>query len=105
MSYLVTRLVRASRLPTTLSARLRPAAKGVLLALADDCHDDGRHARPSLATLAREAAICRRSVNAHLARLRDVGLIVEQAPPTQHRPRSGASTSPPSPAWSIRLHP
>lgn len=86
MSLLVSRLVRASRLP--LSMPHRPIAKAVLLALADDCRDDGSHAFPSLVTLAREVEVCGRTVDRHLRRLATVGLIVEQAPPTQHRPRT-----------------
>src|SRR4030095_13836834 len=89
MSYLVTRLVRASRLPPTVPARVRPAAKAVLLALADACHDDGRGpCHPSLATLAREADLSRSGVIAQLRHLQDVGLIVERHPPTKHRPRT-----------------
>ena len=85
MSLLVSRLVRVSRLPRSLPHR--PIAKAVLLALADDCKDDGTHAFTSRATLAREVEVTAGTVDAHLKRLRKVGLIVEQAPPTQHHPR------------------
>lgn len=86
MSYLVTRIVRSIRLPRELTSR--PAAKGILLALADDCDDDGASAFTSVATLAREAEVSPRTVDAHLAMLKRCGLIAEQAPPRQHRPRT-----------------
>jgi hypothetical protein len=86
MSLLVTRLVRCARLPLSLSQR--PTSKGLLLALADDCRDDGSHAFPSRITLAREVEVSGRTVDAHLKILSMLGLIVEQAPPTQHRPRT-----------------
>jgi hypothetical protein len=66
----------------------RPIAKAVLLALADDCHDDGSTAYTSRATLVREVEVSAGTIDAHLRRLATVGLIVEQAPPTQHRPRT-----------------
>src|SRR5262245_39821290 len=91
MSYLVTRLVRAARLPLTMSHR--PAAKGILLALADDCGDDGRNAYTSVSTLAREAEVCPRTVDAHLHALQLAGLIAEQRRPRQHTPRT----------WSLSL--
>jgi hypothetical protein len=105
MSYLVTRLVRAAILPSTLP-RL-PAAKGVLLALADDCDDDGRgrYAGPALATIGREAALCRRSVINHLARLQAIGVIVEQVRPTQHRPRTWRIDLPTLARWVDPLAP
>lgn len=86
MSYLVTRLVRAARLPKSL--RCRPTAKGILLALADDCGDDGGGAYTSVATMALEAAASPRTIDAHLRALQRCGLLEEQAPPRQHRPRT-----------------
>ena len=66
----------------------RPEAKGVLLALADRCDDDGRNSWPSVATIAAEAEVGTRIVDACLGTLRSHGLIVEQQPPRQHRPRT-----------------
>ena len=89
VSYLVTRIVRAVLLPPTFAERVLPAAKGVLLALADDCHDDGLGpCHPSLLTLAREAGLGRCGVMAALRRLQHAGLIFEQQPPTKRRPRT-----------------
>lgn len=88
MSYFVTRLVRCVRLPRTM--KNRPAAKGVLLSLADDCHDDGLDAYPSISTLARETEISRRSVQVHLRALQAAGLIDEQRAWSQHRPTTWA---------------
>jgi hypothetical protein len=86
MSYDVTAMVRRARLPHTV--KRRPLAKAVLLVLADDCHDDGTKAWPSLATIATEVEIGRRTAAKVLARLKAEGLIAEEAPPTQHRPRT-----------------
>lgn len=89
MSYDVSALVRACRLPRVMVNR--PAAKGVLLSLADDCRDAGDGfftAWTSVATMAQEAEISPRTVDAHLAALRERGLISEHSPPRQHRPRT-----------------
>ena len=88
MSYRVTTLVIAAQLPHTLTNRA--AAKQVLLALAAHCHDDGREAYPSLATIAREAYVNRRTVSTHLSALERMGLIVEQRPPGRYQPRTWA---------------
>jgi len=68
--------------------RRRPETKAVLLALADRCSDDGLDAWPSVATIAAESEIGVRIADACLASLRELGLIAEQAPPRQHRPRT-----------------
>jgi hypothetical protein len=86
MSFQVTQLVRAARLPRTM--KRRPEAKGVLLALADRANDDGVNAWPSEATIAAEAEIGVRTARLCLTSLRDLGLIGEQEPPAQHRPRT-----------------
>lgn len=88
MSFRVTALVRAARLPKTMSYQRRPAAKGILLALADRCDDDGRNAWPSIATIATEVEIGARTAQRILRDLQQLGLIDEQAPPRQHRPRT-----------------
>jgi hypothetical protein len=84
MSYFVTRLVRAVRLPRTLAHR--SATKGVLLALADDCQDDGRDAYTARSTIALEAAISPDTVDAHLKALQALGLISIQHKSRQHHP-------------------
>ena len=66
------------------------AAKGVLLALADRCNDDGLEAWPSRSTIAREVAVCPDTVDDRLRALRDAGLIVIQARAGQHRPATWA---------------
>jgi hypothetical protein len=86
LSFRVTAMVRAARLPKSL--RCRTAAKAVLLALADRCDDDGRNAWPSVGTIAVETEVCTRTAHACLASLQSTGLIAEQAPPRQHRPRT-----------------
>lgn len=89
MAYSVTALVRRCRLPATM--RCRPLAKLVLLSLADRCDDDGRGAWPSLATIAAESEVeGGRTIATRLRDLAAVGLIVEQAPPRQHKPRTWA---------------
>jgi len=88
MSLLVTKLVRACRLPSTLPMRNRSTTKAVLLALADDCWDDGTHAFTSRKTLMREVEVSGGTIDAHLKALCNLGLIAEQAPPTQHHPRT-----------------
>jgi hypothetical protein len=86
MAYAVTKLVRDARLPATIGNR--PVAKLVLLALADRCDRYGRHAWPALATICGEAEIeSPKTARVHLQALRDHGLIHEQTPPSQHRPR------------------
>lgn len=79
-------MVRAARLQKTM--KRRPEAKGVLLALADRCDDDGRNAWPSVETIAAEAEIGKRTADACLVALRDHGIIAEQARPRQHQPRT-----------------
>jgi hypothetical protein len=81
----VQQLVRDARLPR--SVKRRPAVKGVLLALADKCHDDGTNAWPSEATIAAEAEVSVKTARACLTTLRDLKLIVEEARPRQHKPR------------------
>jgi hypothetical protein len=66
----------------------RPEAKAVLLALADDANDAGENAFPSVFTIAAEVEIGTRTADAVLAGLRAQGLIEEQEPPRQHRPRT-----------------
>lgn len=89
MAYSVTALVRRCRLPATM--RCRPLAKLVLLTLADRCDDDGRDAWPSLATIAAESEVADgRTITARLRDLAALGLIVEQAPPRQRKPRTWA---------------
>lgn len=87
MSYAVTALVRAMRLPATVRRRCRTGVKAVLLALADRCDDHGTYAFPSVATIAAEAEIGLRTVDRHLELLVELGLISEEAPARQHRPR------------------
>ncbi len=86
MSFRVTAMVRAARLPREM--KRRPHAKGVLLALADRCDDAGENAWPAVNTIASEAEIGRRTADGVLASLRSHGLIEEQDPPRQHRPRT-----------------
>jgi hypothetical protein len=85
VSWEVQRFVRDSRLPK--SVKRRPEVKAVLLALADRCSSDGTNAWPAVATIAAEAEISVRTAHACLATLRHLGLIEEQAPPRQHKPR------------------
>jgi hypothetical protein len=87
----VTALVRRARLPRTIKRRVH--GKAVLLALADRCDDDGRNAWPSVSTIAKEVEMGVRSVPAVLRMLEEAGIIHEQAPPSQHRPRT----------WSVDL--
>ncbi len=86
VSYEVTALVRAACLPETM--KRRPEAKGVLFALADKCVDTGMDAWPSVATIAAEVELGPRTVHKVLKSLQSCGLIAEQAPPRQHRPRT-----------------
>jgi hypothetical protein len=86
MSYHVTAIVRRARLPKTM--RQRPEVKAVALALADRAYDDGGNAWPSVATIAAEAEISTRTCDKCLKTLLDAGLILEQAPPGQWRPRT-----------------
>lgn len=86
MAYAVTRLVRQARLPATI--RHRAITKAILLVLADRCNRDGRDAWPSLDTICGETEIKSRiTARGHLQSLCDHGLIHEQQPPSQHRPR------------------
>jgi hypothetical protein len=62
--------------------------KAVLNALADRCWDDGTDAFPSVATIAAQVEISIRTTHRCLDTLRHLGLIAEQAPPRQHRPRT-----------------
>ena len=66
----------------------RPEAKGILLALADRCDDDGRNAWPAVSTMAAEAEISVRTAHVVLEALVASGLIAEQEPPRQHKPRT-----------------
>jgi hypothetical protein len=84
-------MVRNARLPHTMKRRV--AAKAVLQALAHRCHDDGTNARPSLDTIGGEVELGRKTVASVLATLEEADLIVEEVPPTQHRPR----------VWSLNL--
>lgn len=86
MSYWVTKLVRCIRLPRTM--KHRPVAKGVLLSLADDCHDVTLCAFTSRTTIAREVEISPDTVDAHLQALRAHGLISKVAGYRQHRPNT-----------------
>ena len=86
VSYEVTALVSAACLPETM--KRRPEAKGVLFALADKCVDTGMDAWPSVATIAAEVELGPRTVHKVLKSLQSCGLIAEQAPPRQHRPRT-----------------
>jgi hypothetical protein len=86
VSYSVTSLIRASRLPREMKGR--PECKAVLLALSDRCNHDGLDAWPSVATIAAEVEISKRTVDKCLATLRDYGLIAEQIPPSQRKPRT-----------------
>lgn len=79
-------MVRAARLPRTV--KRRPQTKAVLLALADRCNNDGFDAFPAVPTIAAECEIGTRTADACLATLRGHGLIAEQSPPRQHRPRT-----------------
>jgi hypothetical protein len=79
-------IARAARLPKAM--RRRPAAKGVLMALADDCDAYGAGAFPSYATIGGEAEVSIRTVPGLLEQLNAAGLIEEQAKPSQHRPRT-----------------
>ena len=85
MSRYVSDLARKVRLPFR---KRRTAAKAVLLSLADDCRDDGSCAFPSMTTIGLEAAICIKTGDQCLVDLQQVGLICEQAPPAQRRPRT-----------------
>src|SRR5262249_52588525 len=49
---------------------------------------DGANAWPSIATIGREVELSPRTVQERLGALRRIGVIVEQAPPAQHRPRT-----------------
>jgi len=86
MSRLVTDMVRRARLPKTI--RRRPLAKAVLLALADRCHDDGCNAFLSMGNVATEVESSERLMPAVCRDLEAHGLIAEQLPPGQHRPRT-----------------
>jgi hypothetical protein len=56
--------------------------------LAYAAQEDGRDAWPSIATLGRCAEISEHVVVDCLRQLREIGLIAEQAPPRQRRPRT-----------------
>jgi hypothetical protein len=86
MSYRVTALVRAARLPKAM--KHRPEVKAVLLALANRCDDAGKNAWPSVATIASETELSSRTAQKRLSALRDSGIIRQQEPPRQHRPRT-----------------
>lgn len=90
MAYSVTALVRRARLPRSLGSS-RPTAKLCLLALADRCDENGLGAWPSLATIAKETEVDdTRTIAARLRSLEKLGLIYEQEPPRQRKPRTWA---------------
>ena len=86
VSFRVTKMVRDVRLPLTM--KRRPQVKGVLLALADRCNDDGRNAWPAVPTIAAEVEIGEKMAARCLADLVAAGIIREQDRPRQHRPRT-----------------
>jgi hypothetical protein len=86
VSYKVTAMVRAARLPRTL--KRRPQLKAVLFALADRCNNDGLDAFPSTKTIMAETELGEHTVKACLDALQAAGLIHEQEPPRQHRART-----------------
>jgi hypothetical protein len=86
LSFKVTATVRAARLPRTI--KRRPEAKAILMALADRCDDAGQNAWPSVALMAAESEISPRTAYTVLETLRSQGIIQEQEPPRQHRPRT-----------------
>lgn len=86
MSYRVTMLLARKRLPRTM--KRRPAAKGILFALARRADHAGANAWPSVPTMAGEVDVSTRTAQALLEDLRTAGLIAEQAPPCRHRPRT-----------------
>jgi Helix-turn-helix domain len=91
VSYRMTAMVRACRFPRRL--RRRCPLKAVLLALADRADDEGNGAWPSVRTIAAETELRVRTVEGLLMGLASMGVIFEQAPPRQHRPRT----------WGLRL--
>jgi hypothetical protein len=86
LSIKVMTAVWATTLPRNM--RRRPAAKLVLMQLADRANDDGMNAWPAVATVARECELGTRTVEAILKDLRANGFIAEQAKPRYHRPRT-----------------
>lgn len=72
---------------TVFYADVKPHLKLLLLALADNAHEDGRGAFPSIALLTRKTSLSERSVQRFLKELRDDGLIVIEREATQTRPR------------------
>ena len=68
----------------------RHRAKLALISLANRANEDGRDAWPSVETIARETMTSRKTVEKLLKALRVAGLIHEQAPPRQRRPRTYA---------------
>ena len=86
MSYTVTAMVRAARLPRSIKARA--GLKSVLFSLADRTTKYGENARPSVATIAAEASIGVRTAEKRLADAVKFGFASEQCPPTQHQPRT-----------------
>lgn len=74
-----------SALPAAVSRR--PEAKLVLVCLAAHADADGTHAYPSRDTIAAQCELGTRTVDKILRDLAAAHVIVEQAPPTQHRPR------------------
>jgi hypothetical protein len=88
MAINVFQLVLAAQMPPGMKPNQRPRAKLVLLSLANRCWPDGSQARPSKKTIAQETEIRDdRTVTRYLNKLHELGLIHEQAPPGQHRPR------------------
>jgi len=71
----------------------RPLCKSALHALADRCDHDGRNAWPSVKTIGAEIECGEKTVARCLETLRQAGIIFEQEPPKQRRPRT----------WGINL--
>ena len=76
----------------------RPAAKLVLLALADKAHDDGRNAWPSIATIGGESELGEHTVRKCLEALKHADIIQEQAPPRYRRGEGRRAR-----AWMLNL--
>ena len=71
---------------TVFYADVKPHLKLLLLALADNAHEDGCGAFPSIATLTRKTSLSERSVQRFLKELRDESLIVIEREATPTRP-------------------
>jgi hypothetical protein len=77
----IRQIARVFALPPTV----RVAERMVLTVLANYADDNGGHAWPSWATIARSSGLTKRAVYAILLRLGDQGLITVEAPARQHR--------------------